>query len=149
MSTTNTQVIKDWVTALESGEYEQTQGVLRYTRRDGGYEFCCLGVLCDLAVKAGVIGEPTELGRYGDEGYGSVGELPAEVRDWAGLDSSDPTVDTEEFDILTDRYDVDNDEWTYGKVDASSLAGLNDNHGQTFAQIAQILRKNYLNTDGD
>lgn len=42
------QVIKRWVKALRSGEYEQTQGELK-----DNYGFCCLGVLCDLAAKDG------------------------------------------------------------------------------------------------
>lgn len=34
-----------WAAALRSGKYEQTQGFLHTNRG-----FCCLGVLCDLAV---------------------------------------------------------------------------------------------------
>jgi hypothetical protein len=45
---TPAQVIKLWVKALRSGEYEQTTGVLK---DKAGY--CCLGVLCELAAKDG------------------------------------------------------------------------------------------------
>lgn len=37
------QVKADWLAALRSGDYKQTQGRLR---RDEG--FCCMGVLCDV-----------------------------------------------------------------------------------------------------
>ena len=37
-----------WLEALRGGKYEQTTGVLR-SKKDG---FCCLGVLCDLYIKA-------------------------------------------------------------------------------------------------
>lgn len=41
--------IKDmWVDALTSGEYKQGQNVLQCSNG----EFCCLGVLCDLYMKA-------------------------------------------------------------------------------------------------
>lgn len=36
-------VKEDWLDALRSGEYDQTQGVL-----ENKYGNCCLGVLCDI-----------------------------------------------------------------------------------------------------
>lgn len=39
-----------WIAALRSGEYKQTKGALR--KADG---FCCLGVLCDLTRKEGLV----------------------------------------------------------------------------------------------
>ena len=41
------KIKKEWVAALRSGKYKQTQG---YLCADGG--FCCLGVLCDIAIDA-------------------------------------------------------------------------------------------------
>ncbi len=72
-----------WVEALRSGEY--TQGIGRLESHDG--KFCCWGVLCDLAVKAGVVERfPGERITYG-RGY-FRGELlpPDTVADWAGID---------------------------------------------------------------
>ena len=40
----NKEIAKSWVEALRSGEYTQGKNMLRY--RDN---YCCLGVLCDLA----------------------------------------------------------------------------------------------------
>jgi hypothetical protein len=83
------QEIKErWTTALRSGEYEQGVGYLRYEGK-----FCCLGVLCDLAVKDGVMREkklPSGSYGYGDDKL--VGSLPVEVRDWADLPDGDPEV---------------------------------------------------------
>ena len=88
---------KRWVEALRSGEYAQTTGVLHRIEEEGTGEpvgFCCLGVACDLAVKAGVIevGEVEEsyAGRsieaYLDADGMTYSEfLPKEVRDWLGL----------------------------------------------------------------
>ena len=35
---------REWIEALRSGKYEQTQNYLR-----SGNSFCCLGVLCDIS----------------------------------------------------------------------------------------------------
>ena len=78
-----------WLEALRSGEYKQGTGYLR--RSD---KFCCLGVLCNLAVEAGApkVEEdllPTEnVFIYN----GSELVLPSSVMEWAGLNSSDPTL---------------------------------------------------------
>lgn len=47
----NKEIQDRWVAALRSGEYKQ--GKYRLQRDDDTY--CCLGVLCDLAVKDGVV----------------------------------------------------------------------------------------------
>ncbi len=40
-----------WVEALRSGRYAQTDGELRRQPFGGRFEYCCLGVLCDVAGK--------------------------------------------------------------------------------------------------
>jgi len=77
-----------WADALESGEYEQGIGSLTSVV-NGKEQHCCLGVLCQLAVKAGVIPEPegSPTGArllYGKEGENSF--LPLEVQEWAGAE---------------------------------------------------------------
>jgi hypothetical protein len=62
---------KEWVQALRSGKY--AQGWYQLKRDDD--RFCCLGVACELAMKAGVIK------RYEP----SNGALPRSVRLWLGL----------------------------------------------------------------
>lgn len=50
---TRKEVYQLWLDALRSGKYRQGQGQLRQTDGNGHNRFCCLGVLCDLAVKDG------------------------------------------------------------------------------------------------
>lgn len=47
------QVYTKWLAALRSGKYKQMQEKLRGQTDSGAVGFCCLGVLCDLAVKDG------------------------------------------------------------------------------------------------
>jgi hypothetical protein len=105
-----------WCAALRSGEYQQGRGQLR--RHDG---YCCLGVLTDLAIKAGA---PTVLLSWDDEdedGLSVEGELPDDVRVWAGLADNDPVLDPGEPGAL----------W-------HTAAWHNDN-GESFAEIADLI----------
>lgn len=94
---TRDEVYHLWVDALRSGEYHQAQGCLHNPRNyidDQGDEhwksdnnnsfqggFCCLGVLCDLAVKDGGAGWDTP-----DGPVKSYGEPPDKILDFMGLD---------------------------------------------------------------
>lgn len=86
----NKDVKRQWVSALRSGEYEQGHGLLEV-----GGKFCCLGVLCDLAVKAGLV-ERKYFDRSGGISFmdpndpvdgGPAGRPPQVVLEWAGLDA--------------------------------------------------------------
>lgn len=127
-----------WVAALRSGEYPQGRAVLKSS--DGKY--CCLGVLCDLAVKAGVIEETDQTMRAisGDDEYWGVvftgdglvnheqfATLPRAVIEWAEVNGDNPHVPVER------PGDLD----AFG---APSLAELND-YGMTFDQIASIIEE--------
>lgn len=123
----NTDVIKLWVEALESGDYAQTTGRLQRTGpsdRPAGY--CCLGVLCDVAIKQGV-----PIGRF--DLYDSVlfcnlensedaswEVLPNVVMEWAGLDTDDPL------------------------IDGHTASEWNDVCRTTFPEIADKIRKEFL-----
>ena len=89
-----------WVKALRSGEYGQCEAFLAY---DGRY--CCLGVACELAVKAGVIPEPVEDESRGCLVYGGEDYevLPQQVQEWLGLRTSKG--DFGDGDSLTQRND--------------------------------------------
>ncbi len=67
------KVAKMWVKELRSGKIKQTRNTLG---RESGSR-CCLGVLCDLAVKHKVISNYDMTARW----------LPFEVKKWAGLSS--------------------------------------------------------------
>lgn len=85
--------VKDlWVSALNSEKYEQGSGYLHQVKNGTG-KLCCLGVLCDLAVNAGVILPPTKEVRRGRQVYlyqEGATFLPLEVVEWAGLQRADP-----------------------------------------------------------
>lgn len=70
--TTQQKARRMWVKALRSGKYTQGQGQLKTTD-----EYCCLGVLCDLAVKHGII-------RSFNPGDPDLDHYP-EVMNWVGL----------------------------------------------------------------
>jgi len=109
----NPQIKQKWVSALRSGEYQQTRNYLRTDNR-----FCCLGVLCDLYIKENnVEWEPSI---YSDAYMfqNMVAALPLSVIEWSGVEGYNPLV---------------NDE-------IGTLAGLNDS-GSTFEQIADVIEK--------
>lgn len=112
----NPEVKSKWVAALRSGEYRQ--GIC-FLKRDTPAKvpptFCCLGVLCDLAEKEGVIKWEMFTWCGADTWYAtavdSVGEiiasdrhsevLPSCVMRWAGLDSEDPALNVSNFNRNT------------------------------------------------
>ena len=91
----NSEVKTKWITALRSGEYEQGTGALAINAVDDKVQYCCLGVLCDLAVKEGVLDAPVlhpNSGLFEYQVTGNMGQpmyeaafLPQVVADWAGV----------------------------------------------------------------
>lgn len=89
------QEIKDkWINALESGQYEKAVLVLHDASNNA---YCANGVLCDLAYREGVVdrkrvadpwAEDREVYAYGR--WETIGVLPSEVMEWAGLAKGDP-----------------------------------------------------------
>ena len=128
----NPEIKTKWLAALRGGEYRQGDNVLmKQYGEDDKPAYCCLGVLCDIAVKEGLdIGvEPYPSGNDNNiqitEFDGAHEVLPHSVKTWAGLDDTNP-----EVTIYTD-----------GEEETSSLAELNDN-GATFAELADIIAEN-------
>ena len=117
----NPVVKAKWLEALRSGEYQQTDGLLR-TAADG---YCCLGVLSQLASDEGVVPQPKELnGSYrwvNDQGDSRGMYLLPEVMKWAGLDSVSGEIETEDHVRL-------------------SLSHMNDD-GVEFPEIADAIEK--------
>lgn len=108
------QTIKaEWI--LELTKWKQGKNCLgRYDER------CCLGVLCEVAVRHGIIDPPKVNPADGSLMYGENAEdaiLPIEVVLWAGLDDRNPI------------------------VKKTSLSKLNDN-GVNFLKIAETIKHN-------
>lgn len=81
------RIKKLWVAALRSGEYSQGTGRLRKSAPGGEFEFCCLGVLCDLHAKETGRGKWMDGGGYQIKGdtFVANGLPPIEVYNWAGM----------------------------------------------------------------
>lgn len=134
----NEDIKKEWVRRLRSKDYKQGQNVLRHEPLNGPTEYCCLGVLCEIAVEAG-IAERTGL-PGSDEfddllrvvNYKTVlddreTELPLEVYQWAGLPDDNPCVNYVDPEYGSQR---------------DSLAELNDG-GYTFEQLAMLIEEQF------
>lgn len=168
-------LLDDWLTALESGDYDQVRGQLgsynanREDRHQEGFTprdaFCCLGVLCDVAldyddapielVGVGIGVDGFAVRARGDSSnFGAIsGSMPPPVFNvWAG-ETIDTMNDYKAWDYsfdVADEADVVDWEADYalrwaepfdhrGVTVELSLPGLNDS-GFTFAQIADIIR---------
>lgn len=133
-----------WLAALRSKQittksgavrtFKQGYGKLSRVNDDGSDGLCCLGVLTELAVDAGVLppGELRDTGTYDgcyyeyDNGYGintEVNVLPPAVVTWAELHDGNPDIEYRE---------APNGE------DVATLAQLNDS-GETFDVIADVI----------
>lgn len=113
----NPDIKAQWVAALRSGEYKQGKERL-HTAKDDSY--CCLGVLCEVAVKAGVdlAIDAYSVGKsYDNDGH----TLNEKVQTWAGLLDCNPRTSEGEYEDL-------------------ELAGLND-QGYTFEQLAAVIER--------
>jgi hypothetical protein len=121
-----------WVAALRSGEYEQ--GKMRLRSADDKY--CCLGVLCEIAVKAAVIPAPVQADdpvaswSYGEEAEWLA--LPGAVTEWAGLEDANPIIAGESLAS-----------WNDGKT-AECACGTcqTQPEAKSFSEIADLIQEN-------
>lgn len=114
MSTELTPNQELWVQALESDEYGQGQGQLA----DGQGHFCCLGVACEAAIKAGVPLKVTK-DNHGRAYDFEEAVLPVAVVKWLGLSEAS-----------TNPY-----------IGSCLAIELNDDHKLPFPEIAALIRK--------
>jgi hypothetical protein len=119
---------KLWVKALRSGEYMQCTGKLAEEDYTGKVSYCCLGVACELAIKAGVIKKRKVVDggtvHFAGNHYSL---LPPSVKNWLGL-ADDSGLYQEEI-----KYISLSPAWV-----SQSLASKND-AGASFATIAEII----------
>lgn len=86
------------VEALESGKYKQGRGLLKFKEDGEEYCHCVMGVLCELAVKDGILQESVVsenvMGKiFKVHGFGDMNgtadpktaSIPDALRDWAGI----------------------------------------------------------------
>jgi hypothetical protein len=131
------EVKVQWLIDLRGDEYQQGRGCLVKRHRDSkGVEtlrHCCLGVLTDQAVKAG-IGRwvkseetPDRLVYEAPDGRTDRAYLPKAVAEWAGMSTTDPygsvPIPSEGYSFVSD-----------------TLASRND-YGTPFTGIADIIEE--------
>lgn len=139
------EVLDEVVKRLRSGEYAQGQSALRRMTKDGGPDkFCCLGVMCEVAVDEGVIARLDTSVPGTSYGYKVAGQdevytayLPPAVIEWAGMVSDHEKEASEGEYHYEERGSFD-----VGLND--SLAAMNDNGKHDFPAIADWMEANVV-----
>jgi hypothetical protein len=136
----NTKLIRKWVKALESGDYNQVEGQLcKYDPKADEDSFCCLGVLCVV------------------EGFEAVERDPDP---WRVFPDSDTKNWPRDVDFVHPKYKTDAALQKAGRREgyglptfsksglteeqADALVKLNDEEKASFADIAKYIRANIL-----
>jgi len=128
----NKERVDDWVAALRSGEYKQGGGQLHSVYDN---EFCCLGVLCDVFMKANP-------GYSWDNNYFS--------KDNAQLESAYPTKEVMEYFGLDGLNPLnDGNPRVLVNGESVSCAQLNDTRNYTFQKIADVIEENFLKDESN
>ena len=109
----NQQVKQKWLSALRSGDYQQTR---QYLHKEDG--FCCLGVLCDLYGKEHNVEWKLMNNNHFYVFQDETACPPLSVVEWAGIEGSNPYICSRSV----------------------TLAELNDT-GSTFNEIADIIEE--------
>lgn len=150
----NPEVKAKWLDALRSGQYTQTTGVLHQAiaMPDRPVGFCCLGVLCEVAIQEGVNLTPKDDGTgrvmyqspapssSAQSTFSNLSTLPTVVGQWAGFHDQDGGIGVlpTEARASVPRIDPATGE-TY-EAEATTLAEFNDS-GYDFNQIADLIEK--------
>lgn len=118
------EIAAAWVKELRSGKYNQGREQL-VSAND---QFCCLGVLCNMAAKKGVgeweMGKKVKLWFYKAGKTSSNSFLPAEVIKWAGMSHADGD----------GSWKTENG--------YHCLSDMNDS-GKKFSEIADVIERNW------
>lgn len=149
----NLDNIKTWTDALRTTELGQTTATLGSIGEDDKQKVCCLGLGCLVAptIETEWVGGGGESGNflYVD---GQNNLPPIEFHDWLGLDIADLASDDgndvlldwpmPEIGALISLCPENTDRWrdrTGRAFRLYSCAGLNDEVGLTFSQIADVI----------
>lgn len=139
------EVLDEVVKRLRSGEYAQGNSALRRKTKGGGPDrFCCLGVMCEIAVEEGVLTRMDAEVPGTSYAYSTTGEneaytayLPPSVVEWAGM------VSDQEKEASHEEYHYEE----RGSFDVGlndSLAAMNDNGKHDFPAIADWMEANVV-----
>jgi hypothetical protein len=126
----NQKIKEMWTAELRSGKWKQGQGHLKAVE-NGEVRHCCLGVLCEIAVREGItqefwsVDDEIVFGPSEDEARDLF--LPLDVMRWAGLSGIDPATS-----MVAVSGGVSKVIW------GDTLSKLNDDH-VSFADIADTI----------
>jgi hypothetical protein len=157
--TMHANIRDELVKRLRSGDYQQGKEKLAI-KDDDGEHYCCLGVLCQMAVEAGVTkrtdldesyweevdGDDVEVQAVAPK-YGGTYDvtLPPEVALWAGIIDEGTAASMQEPGVEATFSDNEGlgrfGERVPGKPTVNTLAGLNDD-GVPFTEIADFIEQN-------
>lgn len=112
------------IDALNSGEYRQTQGTLKFTVAGVSF-YCCLGVLCEVAKDNGCEVDETDFPGGYSHFDGQCNVLPESVGEWYGFDDANP-----------------------GLIKYTNCINANDVVGVPFGEIARVLKETYIDEPG-
>ena len=112
---------KTWIEALRSGKYQQGVGQLKALSEEGTFQYCCLGVACEIFKETLNLTEEEEnRGISSFNGKSSV--PPVEIVSLLGLHNEYGDVKKELFR-------------------GTALVSLNDELQLSFEEIAEVLEK--------
>jgi len=130
------EVFAEWMRRLRSGDYKQVDGVLCRVDDSGDRSYCCLGVLTEMAVEAGLVREVITADSLGVYYVNSEDPMESDnagllrpVRKWA--------------DVASLAGNIYRGKPTEGETKMpNSLAGANDGWHWSFSQIADLAEEN-------
>ncbi len=142
-----------WLEALRSGKFGQIDGYLGAEDEDGNVlGYCCLGVLCEVAMNRNAYANKMTLTREVADGghfkfqagaFQDTGVTPAPIAEWADMDR-DPFIPISAVHALQARDESAPQGRHNGSednpVEYTTLSVLND-RGFTFAQIADLIEE--------
>lgn len=119
----DSEIKAEWISRLRSGEYVQGQKSLAWSGIGRDMEYCCLGVLCEIASKRGITTKSSVRSDFNIEILYFDNEshyLPDAVTEWAKVERHGA--------VMT----------ALGERSWDTLASAND-EGLTFDQIADLI----------
>lgn len=126
-------IIKTWIAALRSGDFKQTKGTLKSTRRNGNASYCCLGVLvevCGNKKEKATLLDMLDANKYvAPKGGVGLGHYVKGGQDASAGDLS-PTMMTR-VGLTPDH--------------CAELIEMNDSQNRRFGTIANFIEKHVLN----
>lgn len=149
----NFEAMAEWIEALRSGHFKQTRQILiTIDRNTEEMSYCCLGVLCEVAVQKKVTNRwrsSTNAISFGpslpeggrDEAAAQCAVLPVDVMEWAGVRASTVLLSR----VKQIDHGVRGECYNMNEIYATEL---NDGVKMTFAQIADIAEYHFFGDAG-